>query len=981
MGKRYKDNLRLVPHHKMGIKILDTAQLENLFPEYENIDRRINVHRKQIGKIKRKDNILDNQYNLMYDNVFSIMGKRGSGKTSVVLTLKQLLQDEYPQDIVLPIIMPEMIPRECSLIGWILSLFEDEVKKVNVKLEEHRIEDSGYFHDCMKSSKTKLMQKYEHVKELCFSQFYQVERAETLSAAVVNTQIQTQNSFAFSHELVEFWDVFVESIKKVGRDEREPIIYIIFDDVDLMPDVVISLLSTIIKYLSHPNIIVFLTADEDLLYDVVENHMNQKLGKYEELKAYSDVARSSGLLDKSSILDENGWIGKAIQQKVNVIREIPKLYGDKILPPSCRYYLRSFNSCEEKAKFVERVKYDNSQDEGKQILLEEYVAIEIDRYLAEIGMKQEANFVRYRDKYVNAYFRFWGNTSRQLANEALILQDFLDRLITLHNKANSISEDKRYYMKLHYIIEQFAYNTLISAWHSSMLSKEIQDLVKELIVYEEGGTAIYLNYSFLKDYTEDKIEGELNEKPQEIIEQSLTLLLLLFFIENILIIESKSCEQDENKRRSRIHGRGTLVSIIDDITQNNKSLVYRSCGKDFKSFLIFYEQVFDSIETVAKFDLGKARCVRNYFRLFNGLQFEKIQDIEEITSKDLEKYIRESPKWFRSMTQILYLSNEKIYEISEKQIARKWLRDLSTEVLDPYYEETIQELRSNLIETISNLYYSTEHNVEDDVDDKEVDSWEKLISWNNEYAKEELSDCDNLSVLKQKIERYGEICIVHENQLEWMIENEENCVGILEGWIEQVLGKLVISYNRFEYYSARETVLDEESNEPEDKLDKKTLLRDPEGRRIVWNGKYIDRKSMNTLCVELAGKIAKLTNMMEAKYWPVVDTSELMRLRELTQKYYDMLYIPLDTDTDKENAKEIIKCNIILKTLQKYYLKAYVSKGTCEKRIDLEENAYAKLYEAIKKELMKDEETYAKIEIKKYIRQGCEEYIERLWEE
>lgn len=61
---------------------------------------------------------------------------------------------------------------------------------------------------------------------------------------------------------------------------------------------------------------------------------------------------------KRRILDENGWIGKAIQQKVNVIREIPKLYGDKILPPSCRYYLRSFNSCEEKAKFVERVKYD-----------------------------------------------------------------------------------------------------------------------------------------------------------------------------------------------------------------------------------------------------------------------------------------------------------------------------------------------------------------------------------------------------------------------------------------------------------------------------------------------------------------------------------------------------------------------------------------------------------------------------------------------
>ena len=255
--KRYKENLRLVPHHKMGIKILDTAQLENLFPEYENIDRRIQVHREQIKKIKGKSGILDNQYNLMYDNVFSIMGKRGSGKTSVVLTLKQLLQDEYSQDIVLPIIMPEMIPRECSLIGWILSLLEDEVKKVNSKLEFRNNENSGYFKECMKPSKTMLIQKYERVKELCFSQFYQVERAETLSAAVVNTQIQTQNSFAFSHELVEFWDIFIKSIKEVHQSGEEPIIYIIFDDVDLMPDVVISLLSTIIKYLSHPNIIVY----------------------------------------------------------------------------------------------------------------------------------------------------------------------------------------------------------------------------------------------------------------------------------------------------------------------------------------------------------------------------------------------------------------------------------------------------------------------------------------------------------------------------------------------------------------------------------------------------------------------------------------------------------------------------------------------------------------------------------------------------
>ena len=66
---------------------------------------------------------------------------------------------------------------------------------------------------------------------------------------------------------------------------------------------------------------------------------------------------------------------------------------------------------------------------------------------------------------------------------------------------------------------------------------------------------------------------------------------------------------------------------------------------------------------------------------------------------------------------------------------------------------------------------------------------------------------------------------------------------------------------------------------------------------------------------------------------------------------------------------------------------AFVIRRLPEKWFDYKYKAFKifkwerKLYEAIKKELMKDEETYAKIEIKKYIRQGCEEYIERLWEE
>ena len=68
----------------------------------------------------------------MYDNVFSIMGKRGTGKTSVVFTLQNMILEKYGRcynDVVLPLIIPEAIPDNCTVLGWILAIVKEEVKK------------------------------------------------------------------------------------------------------------------------------------------------------------------------------------------------------------------------------------------------------------------------------------------------------------------------------------------------------------------------------------------------------------------------------------------------------------------------------------------------------------------------------------------------------------------------------------------------------------------------------------------------------------------------------------------------------------------------------------------------------------------------------------------------------------------------------------------------------------------------------------
>ena len=73
--------------HKVGIRLLTDIQLENVLPTYENLFHKINVCRevayKELQENMKSSRKRYYQDNFMYDNVFSILGPRGTGKTSV----------------------------------------------------------------------------------------------------------------------------------------------------------------------------------------------------------------------------------------------------------------------------------------------------------------------------------------------------------------------------------------------------------------------------------------------------------------------------------------------------------------------------------------------------------------------------------------------------------------------------------------------------------------------------------------------------------------------------------------------------------------------------------------------------------------------------------------------------------------------------------------------------------------------------------
>ena len=82
------------PTYKTGIKTLTDIQLRNGLPSYDILMDKIRVVRENARKISGLP--LDGSFeNLKYDNFFSILGGRGAGKTSILLTIHNKLNYYY----------------------------------------------------------------------------------------------------------------------------------------------------------------------------------------------------------------------------------------------------------------------------------------------------------------------------------------------------------------------------------------------------------------------------------------------------------------------------------------------------------------------------------------------------------------------------------------------------------------------------------------------------------------------------------------------------------------------------------------------------------------------------------------------------------------------------------------------------------------------------------------------------------------------
>lgn len=662
--------------HKVGIKVLTEIQLENILPTYENLFHKFDICRN-VATMELDSSSRHYQDNFMYDNVFSILGGRGTGKTSVAFTLQKMIKDRYEKkyhDVVLPLIIPEAIPENCTILGWLLAIVKDQISVMEQKAKSAESETNMalYWDKCRIKGET-LEDNLEHMTQLFHAGSYNPANEASYYKAVDNSVVQAEDYYQFAKSIADLWDAWIKRIQELNGAEGGkkicPMIYFIFDDVDLAPDRIEQLLSVIIKYLSHPNIIVLATADEDLFLEVIEKHLDKNIGRLpREWREYLATNKYSRFLTW-----DEGDIGSAASDEL--ISKTAKRYLGKVMPTSTRYYLRTFHTAKQKELFCMEDNSNLGQDVQRQI----------EHLLVEIGNKDIPNFMLYNNDLIYFYLKYFGSTSRQIGNVYVALKEFLDNMCRIVKNEN-YDEDKTV-MSIYQSSRYFIRVTLNANHELSDAVQQIDEFMDEIFLSEYNQWKIYINYGQLNEFLYDKLR---NESVQLRIEVGLQLYSLFAFIENILLIMEAGVAGGITNRK-KIHAVPFMTEYIEKVAMNNSHVLRK--GLEPNEYFWHYNNLFDRMEVIINNSMSDMKFNMEYFYNFRNYSYRERKNVEG----KLEVIYEKDRRWFRNLVAMLSDVYGNVYLFDANNMA-ECLPYLNQKFLSQYERIIDWEVKNQLVQ-------------------------------------------------------------------------------------------------------------------------------------------------------------------------------------------------------------------------------------------------------------------------------------------
>lgn len=618
-------------HH--GARFIDAKSVSQLIPGIDNIGNNIcqfrsvafNYNKKL--KSDKRSNELNNLAPERFNNTLSIIGQRGDGKTSTMMTfIEEIKNGRYFKDteksnnrcdIITRIIDPDEISESSDFLGWVMTCIGEYLNSYSKSNQN----DDKYYQDCIhlqgiqhmtSNLDTKLndiYKLYTSVKKEYSGLIY--SKSNSLNEYSDKFKTLLTNDYQFSQKFRDFITELIDFKREENRRlnyreiEAEPLIYFFFDDVDTSSKYCPEILINILTFLCHPNIVVCVSGD----YEIFEKSVTKYL------------------------LDTSIYLEKDYQKELASAQSRSEFFLKKALPSSYRYRIVNYTN---EILFNMSYCYKTTTNPEK---LEQFNILQLISYVFGLGfINDEKNQVggylksfiipnindkdfslsnnitnindyyfcnnEVKTNYVYAYLSVFGKNVRSFVN----VYNYL------YSEAISVCENQNSYKK----------QTISEYWNTDRFSEFINIIIESKFTYLKHRRDInkFLSIKYDKIENSNNIEDAVRNLRIDCEE-------LEILVKNILNEEKKTILNDKH---GEINSLIVLAFFINEIFyyihRDNYYLRYKRIAYKLKNILckVLINSQNPNIQLLpTTLDLRRTLCI--YYRIISRMGIETLNKI------------------------------------------------------------------------------------------------------------------------------------------------------------------------------------------------------------------------------------------------------------------------------------------------------------------------------------------------------------------
>lgn len=255
----------------IGARSLEKGQIYKIMPTYDSLLSHIEQIRDSAASSRNHTSKGKKDIN----NTIGIFGERGTGKTSALYTVEAHLLEEkrWKQNIVLPLIEPDNFGENTKIMGSIVGLLEKKATELLSQFEKNNAsinpELKDFYNNCILKQHNELRQKIDELIEyhLYTENEYRkmlTQHYDDLAAHIKKSSRLLIPDIEFKKRLNACIDTLCVTQKQLYELEQEVLLFIFIDDIDLKTSKYRELVSSLLQYTDHPNVVTILSGDYDI---------------------------------------------------------------------------------------------------------------------------------------------------------------------------------------------------------------------------------------------------------------------------------------------------------------------------------------------------------------------------------------------------------------------------------------------------------------------------------------------------------------------------------------------------------------------------------------------------------------------------------------------------------------------------------------------------------------------------------------------